>query len=410
MKNLNKRFVITGMGVCNTLGFGVDATFQQLLSPTKEAPSICRWDAQKDPAIQIRRAFELPDVDNIQHQGYNSREARSWPLLTKTAAIAVHEAVTQANITTTNVATLISSIGGGNDMRCLTESSYRAGKTKANPFHTLGISHDYTAGAIAQKYGWNGPSTVMVSACASGLYTLDYAIKCLDAGDCDVAVVGGTDAMADQYNLYFFQVLHALSKRDQPFISQPFSVERDGFVMGEGSGVVVVETMEHAIKRGANILAEVCGMGFYTETDHPTAPSENGTGATASASKALQRSGLKADDIGFINAHATSTPVGDAVEYNAMNALFPKSTITSAKGHIGHTMSASGIIELIYGIKSLHTNIIFPVANFTSCNFIQQLQINTQPQNKNSKYFLKNSYGFGGKCASAVIGKYNDNV
>jgi 3-oxoacyl-[acyl-carrier-protein] synthase II len=405
MLNLNKRYVITGMGVCNTLGIGVDNTYAQILSTQKQTPKITKWDTVADPAILINRAFELPDVDSLQHDGYNSREARSWPLLTKAAAIAVHEAATQANIFhIRNVATLISSIGGGNDARWVVEKSYHSGKTKANPFQTLGISYDYTAGAIAQKYQWNGPSTVMVSACASGLYTIDYAIKCLAAGDCDVAVVGGTDAMADQYNLYFFQVLHALTKRDEDFISQPFSNERDGFVMGEGCGVIVLETMEHAINRGATILAEVCGQGFYTETDHPTAPSDSGTGALAAAQTAIKRSGIAPEDIGFINAHATSTPVGDAIEYNAMNSLLPDSLITSAKGHIGHTMSACGIIETIYGIKSLHSKQLFPVANFTQCGFEDQLKINKQLSTINTKYFLKNSYGFGGKCASAVIG------
>jgi len=396
------------MGVCNTLGMGVDSTFSQILKNNQEAPVISKWDSIADPAISIHRAYELPTIDDLPHGAYEAREARSWPTLTKAAAIAVSEAVKQSNINTSNVATLISSIGGGNDMRWIVEKSYHAGKTKANPFQTLGISYDYTAGAIAAKYQWHGPSTVMVSACASGLYTLDYAIKCLNAGDCDVAVVGGTDAMADQYNLYFFQVLHALSKRNEPFISQPFSKERDGFVMGEGAGVVVVETLQHALDRNAPILAEICGMGFYTETEHPTTPSENGIGAMASASTAVKRAGLNFEDIDFINAHATSTPIGDAIEYNAMNALFPNSTITSAKGHIGHTMSAGGIIELIYGIKSLQTKTIFPVANFTECDFIKQLQINTQPLLKSSKYFLKNSYGFGGKCASAVIGIPND--
>jgi len=395
------------MGVVNALGSGVDNTFSRLLDTSNETPRIAKWDSVNQPAILVNRAHELPDLDLIANGAYEPREARSWPLLTKAAAIAVYEAVQQSGFETSNVATLISSIGGGNDMRDTVERSYHAGKTKANPFQTLGISYDYTAGAIASKYRWNGPSTVMVSACASGLYTLDYAIKCIDAGDCDVAVVGGTDAMADHYNLYFFQVLHALSKRDEPHISQPFSTERDGFVMGEGAGIVVVETLEHALNRNANILAEVCGMGFYTETEHPTTPSEGGIGAIASATTAVKRAGIEFNQIDFINAHATSTPIGDAIEYNAMNTLFPNSIITSAKGHIGHTMSAGGIIEMIYGIKSMQTETIFPVANFTSCDFVKELHINKQPLNKSSKYFLKNSYGFGGKCASVVIGKCN---
>lgn len=409
MKPLNNRYVITGMGVCNTLGIGTEHTFQQILNPTKQTPNITAWDSLNDPAIQIHRAFQLPAVDNISHNSYNSREAKSWPLLTKAAAIAVKEAVDQSNINgITNVATLISSISGGNDVRWDVEAAYKSGKTKANPFQALGISYDFSAGAISRKYGWTGPSTSMVSACASGLYTLDYAIKCLAAGDCDVAVVGGTDTMVDRYNIFFFQVLHALTKRNEPIISQPFSDVRDGFVLGEGAGVLVIETAEHAIKRNANILAEICGLGFYTETEHPTSPTEGGIGATASATTALKRSGIDAKDIGFINAHATSTPQGDVIEYNAMNALFPNATITSAKGHIGHTMGASSIIETIYGIKSMESKQLFPTANFTSCSFEKQLKINKNVTDLDTKYFLKNSYGFGGKCASVIIGAFDN--
>lgn len=406
MEYMKKRYVITGMGICNSLGVGVNNTFAQLLNTSYKTPNIGKWDSCNDPAIQIHRAFELPIVDNIPHNAYNSREARTWPLLAKAAAIAVQEAVEQSNFKTSNVATLLTTVRGGSEYSRSFTESYHAGKTKVNPFHVLGMSYDFTTNAIAAKYQWNGPNTTMHSACASGLYGLDYAIKCLSAGDCEIAVVGGTDTMADPYGIYFFQALHALSKRNEPFISQPFSNERDGFVMGEGAGVVVVETLEYALKRGANIIAEVCGMGFYTEADHPTSPSVNGVGAKASATMAVNRAGLELDEIDFINAHATSTPQGDIVEYNAMNDLFPKSVITSAKGHIGHTMGASAIIELIYGIKSMQTNTILPVANFTNCDFERELQIATKPLNKLLKYFIKNSFGFGGKCASVVIGKY----
>ena len=408
MKNANQRYVITGMGVVNTLGIGVDATFTRLFDLQATAPEITTWDTKTDPAMLVHRAYEYPKLDQIEHSAYTAREARSWPMLTKAAMLAVDEAVKQSNFTTSNVATLISSIGGGNDVRYIVERAYHDGKTKANPFHALGISYDYTAGAVAAKYGWNGPSTVMVSACSSSLYTLDYAIKCLAAGDCDVAVVGGTDAMADMYNMYFFQVLHALSRRDESNISQPFSDSRDGFVMGEGAGVVVIETLEHAKNRGATILAEVCGIGFYTETAHPTSPSDTGEGASSASATALRRSGVSADNIGFISAHATSTPLGDQVEYTAMNSLFPNAYITSNKGHIGHTMSACGMIETIYGIKSLHAQLVPPVANFTGCEFEKDLKIVKQPQPIDKQYFVKNSYGFGGKCSSIVVGLGNE--
>jgi 3-oxoacyl-[acyl-carrier-protein] synthase II len=399
----NERYVITGIGLVNSLGVGVDSTWNQLLTDTHPAGKISKYNLEDWKALVLHRAYELCPLSG--HEIYNDRESRTWPLMTKASIIATNTAIKQSRFgNTTNVASLISSVAGGNDMREIIETAFMSGKTKANPFQVLGISYDYTAGVIATRYGWTGPSTSMVSACATSLYTLDYAIKCLAAGDCEVAVVGATDTMVDKYNLYFFQTLRAISRRDEDYLSQPFSDTRDGFVMGEGAVSIVVETLEHAQARGATVIAEICGMGFYTESEHPTTPNMDGKGAINSAKIALTRSGISADDISFINAHATSTPVGDEIEYTAMNTLFPKSVITSHKGHIGHTMSAAGLTELVYGIKSMQEGIVPPVANFTGCNFEKELMIAKEPTAITGKYFIKNSYGFGGKCVSAVIG------
>lgn len=403
-----KRIVITGMGTVNHLGLGVDRTFERLFNTHCSAEPITSWDTRNDPGIVIHRAYQIPDLDQANHDVYSQRDARTWPKLTKAAVIAVDEAVRQSGLSATNVASLISSIGGGSDMRMIVEQAWRDGKTKANPFHALGISYDYTAGVVACKYGFNGPSTVLDSACASGIYTIDYGIKSILAGDCEAAIVGGTDTMVDAYNVYFFQVLHALSRRDEDYISQPFSSTRDGFVLGEGAGVLVIETLEHALARDAVILAEIKSLGFFTETEHPTSPSETGVGAIQCATRALHRAGLNTSDIGFISAHATSTPLGDSVEYKAMNSLFPHAVITSNKGHIGHCMSGTGIIETIYGIKSLQTGRIPPTANFTGCDFEDRLEIAKSETATDAEYFIKNSYGFGGKCASMIVGKYEN--
>jgi 3-oxoacyl-[acyl-carrier-protein] synthase II len=402
-KPIHQRFVITGIGLVNSLGVGLDSTWEKMLSPTRSADKITRYNLEDAPALLIHRAYQLCDLKG--HEVYTEKESKNWPLMTKASAIATDAAIKQSQLdqNLSNVATLISSVAGGNDMREIVETAYNAGKTKANPFQVIGISYDYTAGLIATRYGWNGPSTSMVSACATSLYTLDYAMKCLAAGDCEVAVVGATDTMVDKYNLYFFQTLRAVSRRDEDYISQPFSNERDGFVMGEGAVTMIVETLEHAQNRGATVIAEICGMGFFTEAEHPTSPNTEGKGAIFSANRALERSGLRAEDICFINAHATSTPFGDETEYHAMNQLFPNSVITSNKGHIGHTMSASGLMELAYGIKSLQKKIATPTANFTGVDFEKDLLIAKAPTAISGQYFLKNSYGFGGKCVSAII-------
>jgi 3-oxoacyl-[acyl-carrier-protein] synthase II len=395
---MHDRFVITGYGTINSIGKNAKETWLASLETKSKTDFIKSWDPKADPAFTVYRANQC-DVSDVLHE----REFRHFPSLTKAAFIAVDEAVNMANLKSNKVATIISSIAGGNDSREKLEKDWKSGRKKSNPFNALGVSYDYTATAISTHYKWTGPSTVMVSACASGIYSLDYAIKCIRAGDCDYAVVGGTDMMADMYDMYFFQVLQALSKRDEEYISQPFSDERDGIVMGEGAGVFVVETMANAISRGATILAEIKGIGFYTECEHPTSPSESGTGAIESSRIALQRSGL--DTVDFISAHATSTVLGDIVEYEAMNKMFPNSYITGSKGHLGHTMSASAIIESIISIEGMHRNIVPPTANFTQCSFEKELKIVKEATPLNIDSFMKNSYGFGGKCSSVIYQK-----
>lgn len=398
MASYDERFVITGQGTVNSIGHNAESTYKAALNEKKETKDITSWDIRNDPALSVFRANECVLED------LTDREYKRWPKLTKAAFLATKEAVEQSGFSSHRVATIISSIGGGNDSRWDVESNYFSGKKKSNPFTTLGISYDYSSSAISAVYGWNGPSTVLVSACASGIYSIDYGIKCIMAGDCDYAVVGGTDMMADRYNMYFFQVLNALSKRDDPYISQPFSKERDGFVMGEGAGIFVIERMSNALSRGATILAEIKGIGFYTESNHPTSPSTDGIGAFKAAQLALERSGIKRVD--FISAHATSTPIGDKIEYEAMNRILPDTYITSAKGHLGHTMSASSIIESIIGIGSMNNNLIHPVGNFTSSDLNGSLKIVKHATSTPINSFIKNSYGFGGKCTSIVYAKH----
>ena len=392
------RFVITGYGTFNSIGRNAKETFLASLESQSKTEQIKYWNPDEVPCLTIRRANQC-DISSVLQE----REFRHWPSLTKAAFVAVDEAVKMADIKSDRVATIISSIAGGNDSRAKLEADWRSGRKKSNPFNALGVSYDFTASTISTHYKWTGPSTVLVSACASGLYSLDYGIKCIKSGDCDYAVVGGTDMMADMYDMYFFQVLGALSKTDDDYISKPFSDDRDGIIMGEGAGVFVIETMANAVARGATIYGEVKGIGFYTEYDHPTSPSEHGTGALECSRIALQRSGLESVDV--ISAHATSTPLGDIVEYEAMNKMFPNAYITASKGHLGHTMSASAIIESIISIEGMNNNIISPTANFTTCSFEKELKIVKQKTEANVNSFMKNSYGFGGRCASVVIAK-----
>jgi 3-oxoacyl-[acyl-carrier-protein] synthase II len=395
---MHERFVITGYGTFNSIGKNVKETFLASLEIKSKTHLIKSWDPSADPAFTVFRA-NCCDTSDI----LTEREYRHLPSLTKAAMVATDEAVRQSNFKSNRVATIISSIAGGNDSREKLETDWHRGRTKSNPFNALGVSYDYTSTVISTHYKWNGPSTVMVSACASGLYSIDYGIKCIKAGDCDYAVVGGTDMMSDKYDMFFFQVLQALSKRNEEYISQPFSDQRDGLVMGEGAGVFVIETMANAVARGATILAEIKGLGFYTECEHPTSPSDAGTGALESSRIALERSGL--DKVDFISAHATSTVLGDIVEYEAMNKMFPDAYITGSKGHLGHTMSASAIIESIISIEGMNNNIIPPTANFTQCSFEKELKIVKEKTALNIDSFMKNSYGFGGKCSSIVYQK-----
>lgn len=395
-----KKYAVTGMGLIDSLGHDLDKNFNRSLDPVRLVPKL----NFQHSGLKVSRGFSV-DLDNLSIPGLSSNESRNFTSYSKMALYAAHQAISQSNIPPgDNVSVLISSANGGFDSLDKTAEHVKESK-RINLLLTLSSAHDFAAGLISTKYGFTGHVTSLQTSCATGLYTIDYAQKILDSSDADYVIVGGSDNMVNLFDLYHFQGLGALSTRDSDNCSQPFSKNRDGFVMGSGAGVIVLETLEHAQQRGAHIYGILYGVGVVSDGNYLPNPDEKCHGSFGSINKAIIKSGLKNTDIGFVDAHATSTPLGDKIEFQLISQFFPKTPITARKGHIGHTISAAGIIETIYTIYSLNSGIILPVANFDETDFDNDSVIVKEPTKTDAQYAMKNCYGFGGKCASMVIEK-----
>ena len=282
------------------------------------------------------------------------------------------------------------------------------GVKKVSPRKTLNIGLDFPAAQVAAVYKVTGPNTSMDSACTTGISSIDHAISTLKANpDLDGMIVGASDRMAEPIYMYWFQSLGALSVEDSVTASRPFDLNRNGFVMGEGASTLIIEPLSKAIARNAKIYGIVKSTSFVTIFDSDTSPDPEGTGAKLCAKQAISKAGITAEDIDYINAHATSTPVGDQVEYDAMLDVVPGKVMSSNKGQIGHCMSGAGIVETIYTLLSMNHGIVPGTANLEApCG--QGMILPTAKKELDIKYALKNSFGFGGRCASLVLERYDE--
>ncbi|MBE8182917.1 MAG: beta-ketoacyl-ACP synthase II [Candidatus Portiera sp.] len=332
------------------------------------------------------------------------------------ALVAADEAVKDAGIATqvpnpNRVSTYIGSgIGGLYGIHKTSQTLTAKGPTRVSPFFVPGNIINMAAGMVSIKYGFSGPSVAIATACTSGTHSIGMGYRSILYGDCDIAVTGGCEGMVSEISLAGFISVRALSKRnDEPQkASRPWDKDRDGFVLSEGAGVLVLEEYEHAKKRSAPIYAEVTGFGMSSDAHHITSPPEDGSGAVLAIENALQDASLNPSDIQYINAHSTSTSVGDLAEINSIKKAFGSASksvaVSSTKSMTGHLLGAAGAIEGIYSTLATKEGIIPPTINLDNPDAGCDLDlVPHQAREKKINHTLSNSFGFGGTNASLIL-------
>ena len=407
------KVVVTGIGAVTSLGNNVSDIWENIKKGVSGAAPITHFDATN---FDTRFACELKGFD-IQ-QFINRKEAQRMDLFTQYAMAAAAMAIEDSKLNLEKVdkervGVIVSSgIGGMNTLLDQYKSVIERQKPdRISPFFIPMMISDITPGHIAIKYGFKGPNYATVSACATSTHSLAAALMHVQRGDADVMVVGGSEASINQMGVGGFNSMKALSTRnDSPeTASRPFDKDRDGFVIGEGGGVLIIETEEHALNRGAEIYAEFAGFGLSDDAFHITQPSLDGP--YNSMKWAIQDANLTPNDIDYINAHGTSTPYNDKNETAAIKALFGdhayKIPVSSTKSMVGHLLGAAGAVEAIISILSIKYGIIPPTINyFTPDPECDLYYVPNKPIEKEIKVALSNTFGFGGHNATAIFKKY----
>ena len=416
-----KRVVVTGLGAITPLGNDVETTWNNAVAGKSGAGPITHFDASK---FKTQFACEVKDF-NAADYGIDRKKARQLDLYAQYAMGAAQQAVEDAKLNEegidNNRVGVIVAAGIGGLHTFEEEAGYYAlNKEKGpkyNPFFIPKMIADIASGHISMQYGFHGPNYGTVSACASSNNAIIDAFNLIRLGKADAIVTGGAEAAIFPAGVGGFNAMHALSTRndDPQGASRPFSASRDGFVMGEGSAVLVLEELEHAKARGAKIYAEIVGGGMSADAHHITATHPEGLGAMLSMRNALEDAEMKPEDIDYINAHGTSTPVGDVSELKAIVGVFgdhaKKLNVSSTKSMTGHLLGATGALEAIFSIKAVENNIVPPTINHADDdvdpNLPEGLNLTfNKAQEREVNAALSNVFGFGGHNATVIFKKY----
>ncbi len=411
-----RRVVITGMGAITPLGDNVKDYFEALLSGKNGISRIERFD----PSPYLSQiAGEIKVFEPTKR--INPKTVRRMDRFAQYALYATQEAIEDSglldysDLNPNRVGVYLSSgIGGIEILEKEIVKLIEVGPQKVSPFLVPMMIPDIASGQISIEYGFKGPNFCIVSACASSTHSIGESFRAIKYGSADVMVAGGAEAPLVKIALAGFSNMRALSTRNSEpdKASRPFDKDRDGFVMSEGSGVVILESLEHAEKRGAKIYAEILGYGATADAHHITAPAPEGEGAYQAMKLALADAGLTPDDIDYINAHGTSTQLNDKFESIAIKRLFGerayKIPISSTKSMIGHLLGAAGGVEVIATVMSIIRGKVHMTRNFVEGDEFCDLDyIPEGSRDLDIRYALKNSFGFGGHNASLVIGKFS---
>lgn len=416
-----KRVVVTGLGTVNPLGNDVASTWQSALEGKSGAGPITHFDASK---FKTQFACEVKDFNAADH--FDRKKLRQLDLYAQYALVAAEQAVNDAKLDAEDInkdrvgVIIAAGIGGLHTFE--EEAGYYALHheemgPKYNPFFIPKMIADIASGHVSMQYGYHGPNYGVVSACASSTNALIDAFNLIRLGKADAIVAGGAEAAVFPAGVGGFNSMHALSTRnDNPATaSRPFSKSRDGFVIGEGSSVLVLEELEHAKARGAKIYAEIVGGGMSADAYHLTATHPEGLGAKLVMKNALEDAGMKPEEIDYINAHGTSTPVGDLSEVKAIKEVFGDHAydlnISSTKSMTGHLLGATGALEALFCVKAVQDDIIPPTINHDPEDLDEEIDYNLnftfdKAQKRTVNAALSNTFGFGGHNASIIVKKY----
>ena len=406
-----EQYVVTGIGVYNGLGTSATESWQNLLAGNSAIKPLV-WPAD-DPSrfpstysgIRVKVAATSPSPED-NYPEYFSNWVH-WDPNTKACLLSVNEAIKDSNLSSKNTGVIASTFGSGTKVRLDFFTALTNGKTKISPKKTLNMGLDFPASTIAGTYGFQGPNTAMDSACTTGLTSIDAAVSMLKTNQSlDAVVVSGSDYTADCIYVFWFQSLGALSLEENiNLASCPWDKKRNGFVMGEGAATIVIEPLSKALARDAKIYGIIKSCNFVTLYESDTSPDKDGAGARTCVQGALDRAGVSASQIDYVNAHATSTPIGDQIEFDAMLALTPNRVMVSNKGQIGHGMAACGIIETIYTLLAFRDQQTPGNANLTE-PLGEGMILPDRSMSVDINFAIKNSFGFGGRNASMVLERY----
>jgi 3-oxoacyl-[acyl-carrier-protein] synthase II len=419
---LTRRVVVTGVGLVTPIGNTVEDTWTAMMSGRSGADYIKKFDAERFAA---RFACEVKDFDPLKFIA--KKEARKMGAFIHYAIAASLEALFDSNIALNeagkfpdgiaeNVGTYISS-GIGDFWAIEREHSklLNGGPDRVSPFFIVSAIVNLAAGQVSIRFGAKGPNSATATACSAGAHAIGDSFKIIQRGDADVMICGGAESAITPMSVAGFASMRALSTRndDPQHASRPFERDRDGFVIGEGAGIVILEELELAKQRGARIYAEVVGYGMSADAFHLTMPDETGSGAIRVMTKTLKDAGVRPDEVGYINAHGTSTPYNDKFETLAIKKTFGehayKVAISSTKSMTGHLLGAAGGIEGVFSALAIHRKILPPTINYVNPDPDCDLDyVPNEARPATVEYALSNSFGFGGTNAALLFRRYQE--
>ena len=414
-----RRVVVTGLGTLTPIGNTLDDYCRNLFEGISGSDWITHFDASK---FKTRFACEVKNFNPKDH--FDRKEIRKLDLYSQYAMVSVKEALEHSGIDLESIdknrAGVIwgSGIGGINtflnEVKGFIEGD---GTPRFSPFFIPKMISDIAAGHISMKYGLTGPNFSTVSACASSSHAIIDALNYIRLGKAEMFITGGSEAAINEAGMGGFNAMQAISTNNDEYktASRPFDKNRDGFVMGEGGGALILEEYEHARKRGATIYAEILGGGMSADAHHLTAPHPEGKGARHVMINALEDAGINPEEVDYINVHGTATPVGDGAEIKGIREVFGEHTyemnISSTKSMTGHLLGAAGAVELIAAICSINKNMVPPTINHQEDDPNIDNKINytfNQAQERKVNTAISNTFGFGGHNASVVVKKFNE--